>query len=195
MMDEGSPLIPVPLTFNTSRPSTFPKFFGNLSSLEQPDKLRVFRDIKLHIALGRLERFLHPLRSNLVRLVKCSNNNDRSFITVPLKQSSDNRDIFPIISGNFFSLEQPLRSIISRASKLILWGRLLRHLQPFKSIWISCLRSPRDAQIVHSLVQRRRISCLSFGIPLRSGISIKFWESLRSMSFNSFKICYKPINN
>ena len=120
MMDEGSPLIPVPLTFNTSRPSTFPKFFGNLSSLEQPDKLRVFRDIKLHIAIGRLERFLHPLRSNLVRLVKCSKNNDRSFIIVSLKQSFDKRDIFPIISGNFFSLEQPPRSIISRASKLIL---------------------------------------------------------------------------
>ena len=133
MMDEGIPLIPVPLTFNTSRPSTFPKLSRNLSSLEHPDKLGVFRDIKLHIALGRLERFLHFLRSNFVRLVKCSNNNDRTFRTLSLKQSSDKRDIFPLISRNFFSLEQPPRSIISSDSKLILWGRLLRHLQPFKS--------------------------------------------------------------
>ena len=84
MMDEGSPLIPIPLTFNTSRPSMFPKISGNLSSLEQPDKLRVFRDIKLQIALGKLVRFLHSLRSSFVRLVKCSNNNDRSFITVKI---------------------------------------------------------------------------------------------------------------
>ena len=98
------------------------------------------------------------------------------------------------ISGNFFSFEQPLRLKNSRASKLILWGRLLRHLQPFKSNRISLLRSPRDACILYSLVQRWRINCLRFGAPLRSGISIKFWESLRSMSFNSFKIYYKTRN-
>ena len=121
--------------------------------------------------------------------------NGRSFIAVSLKQSFDKHDIFPTISGNFFSLEQPPRSKISSASKLILWGRLLRHLQPFRSNRISCLRSPRDAWILYSLVQRRRINFLRFGAPLRSGISIKVCESLRSMSFNSSKFCYKPINN
>ena len=134
----------------------FPSSLAICQVLNSQINWEFFRDIKLHIALGRLERFLHSLRSNFVRLVKCSNNNDRSFITISHKQSSDNRDIFPIISRNFFSLEQPPRSIISIASKLILWGRLLTHLQPFKSNWISCLRSPRDAQIIYSLVQRRR---------------------------------------
>ena len=173
----------------------FPKFPGNLSSFEQSDILRVFRDVKLQIAIGRLERFLQSLKSKSIRLVECSTNNDGSFIAVSLKQSFVKHDIFSTISGNFFNFEQPPRSKYSRASKLILWGRLLRHLQPFKSNQISRLRSPIDAWIIYSLVQRRRINCLRFRAPLRSGISIKFRESLKSMSFNSFKICYKPVNN
>ena len=64
MMDEDSLLIGVPLTSSSSRPSTFPRFSGNFTSLEQPDKLRIFRDIKLQIAIGRLKRFLQPFRSN-----------------------------------------------------------------------------------------------------------------------------------
>ena len=125
MVDEGSSLIAVPLTSSSSRPLRFPRFSGNFTCLEQPDKLRVFRDIKLQIASGRLERFLQPFRSNP----------------------------------------------------------------------ISFLRSPTDAWILYSLVQRWRINFSRFEAPLRSGISIKFWESLRSMSFNLSKICYKPINN
>ena len=195
IMDEGRLVIAVPLKSNSSKLSIFPKFSGNLSSFEQLDKLRVFRDIKLQIAIGRLERFLQSLRCNSIRLVECISNNDRSFIAVSLKKSFDKRGIFSTISGNFFSFEQPLRLKNSRASKLILWGRLSRNLQPFKSNRISLLRSPRDACILYSLVQRWRISCLRFGAPLRSGISIKFWESLRSMSFNSFKIYYKTRNN
>ena len=118
--DEGRSVIAVPLKFNTSKPSIFPKFSGNSSSFEQPDKLRVFRDIKLQSAIGRLERFLQSLRSNSIRLVECITNNDRSFIAVSLKQSFDKRGIFSTISGNFFSFEQPLRLKNSRASKLIL---------------------------------------------------------------------------
>ena len=125
MMDGDSPLRVVSLRFSSSRPSRFPRFSGNFTSLEQPDKLRVFRDIKLQIALGRLERFL----------------------------------------------------------------------QPFISNWISFLRYPIDAWILYSLVQLWRINFSRFEAPIRSGISINFWESLRSMSFNSFKICYKPISN
>ena len=118
--DEGRSVIAVPLKFNTSKPSIFPKFSGNSSSFEQPDKLRVFRDIKLQIAIGRLERFLQSLRCNSIRLVECISNNDRSFIAVSLKKSFDKRGIFSTISGNFFSFEQPLRLKNSRASKLIL---------------------------------------------------------------------------
>ena len=122
--DKDSPIV-VPLTFSSSSASRFPRFFGNFTSLEQSHKLRVFREIKLQIALGRLERFL----------------------------------------------------------------------QPFISNWISFLRYPIDAWILYSLVQLWRINFSRFEAPLRSGISINFWESLRSMSFNSFKICYKPISN
>ena len=123
MEDENRPLIGVLLTFNSSKPSRFPRFSGNFT--EQLDKLRLFRDINLQIALGRFERFLQPLRSN----------------------------------------------------------------------WISFLRYPTDEWILHSLVQFWRINFSRFETPLRSGISINFWEQLKSMRFNSFKICFKPINS
>ena len=101
---------------------------------------------------------------------------------------------FPKFLGNFTSLEHKLR--VFRDIKLqIVLGRLERFLQPFRSNWISFLRSPTDAWILHSLVQFWKINFSRFEAPLRSGISINSWESLRLMSFNSFKICFKPINN
>ena len=119
-MDEGNSFIAVLLPSSSSRPSIFPKFSGNLSSFEQSDILRVFKDVKLQIEIGRLERFLQSLRSKSIRLVERSTNNDGSFIAVSLKQSFDKRDIFFTISRNFFNFEQPPRSKNSRASKLIL---------------------------------------------------------------------------
>ena len=132
-MDEGNSFIVVLLPSSSSKPSIFPKFFGNLSSFEQSDILRVFKDVKLKIEIGRLERFLQSLRSKSIRPVECSTNNDGSFIAVSLKQCFDKRDIFFIISGNFFNFERPPRLKNSRASKRILRGRLSRHLQPLKS--------------------------------------------------------------
>ena len=69
MEDKNSSLIAVPLTSNSSKHSRFPRFSGNFTSLEQPDKLRVFRD-KLQIAIGRLERFLQPFRSNRISFLR-----------------------------------------------------------------------------------------------------------------------------
>lgn len=212
--EEGSAFIAVPLTSSTSRSSRFPKFSGSSSSFEQPDKMRVFRDVIVQVASVRLERFLQFLRLKKVRPIKCSTDDgnssiavsfkynsvkcdifptisgnffnfeqpDRvrvfkkiqlqqtprlerflqsfrlkkvrlvkfcadagnSFIAVLSKSSFDKHDIFPTISGNFFSLEQPERSKTSRDSILILGGRISRHLQPFKSNLISHLRFPRD---------------------------------------------------
>ena len=64
--DEGSLVIAVPLTSSSSSPSIFPRFSGSSSSFEQPDKARVFKDVKLQMAFGRLERFLQCLRSNVI---------------------------------------------------------------------------------------------------------------------------------
>ena len=105
LIDEGYPFIAVPLTFSSSKLSRFPQFFGNSLIFEHPDKVRIFRDIKL-----------------------------------------------------------------------ILLGRLLRHLQPLRSSWISRLRFPRDAWILDSLVQPQRINFFKFGDLLKFGVSIKFWE-------------------
>ena len=130
---------------STLRPLIFPKSSGSSLSYEHPDKERILRDIEQQQAFERLERFLQSLRSNLISPVKYFVDIDKSFIALPLKQSSDKRGIFPTISGNFFSLEQPTRSRISSASKLILGVRLSRLLQPFRSNRIRHLRFPRDA--------------------------------------------------
>ena len=76
----------------------------------------------------------------------------------------------------------------------LVW-KALRHFQPFRSNRISFLRFPRDEWIYDSLVHPWRIKCLRFGAPRRSGVLIKFWDSLKSMSFNSSKVYYKIILN
>ena len=80
--EEGNSIIAVSLTSSSSRPLIFPKFSGSSLSFEHPDKVRIFKDIKQQQTFGRLERFLQPLRSNLIRPVKCSIDNGRSFIAV-----------------------------------------------------------------------------------------------------------------
>ena len=114
---------------------------------------------------------VHPPRDRTLRFFKRMID-EGSPIAVPLTFSSFRPSRFPM----FF-------------------GRLERFLQPFRSNWISFLRSPTDAWILYSPLQLLRITFSRFKAPLRSGIAINFWESLRSMSFNSFKICFKPINN
>ena len=85
LIDVGNAFIAVLLTSSISKPSRFPKFSGSSSIFEQLDKMRIFRDIKLQYALGKLERFLQSLRSNLIRPVTNSTDNDRSFIGVSFK--------------------------------------------------------------------------------------------------------------
>ena len=113
----------------------------------------------------------HPPIHSFLRFLKRLKDKD-SLIAVPFTFSSSRPSRFP----RFF-------------------GRLEMFLQPYRSNWISFLRSTTDAWILYSPVQLLRITFSRFKAPLRSGISINFWEWLRSMSFNSFKICFKPINN
>ena len=103
---------------------------------------------------------------------------------------------FKRLKDNCSPIAVPLTFSSSRPSRFPrFFGRLERFWQPFRSNWISFLRSTTDAWILDSPVQLLRITFSRFKAPLRSGISINFWEWLRSMSFNSFKICFKPINN
>lgn len=70
--DDGSSLMADLFTSSSLRPVRFPKFFGNLLSLEQPDRVSDFRDVKRQMESGRLKRDLQSLRFNRVRPVKCS---------------------------------------------------------------------------------------------------------------------------
>ena len=83
LIDVGIRFIAVPLMSISSKPLRFLKFSGNSSIFEQPNKVRIFRDIKQ--AFRRLERFLQSLRSNSIRPVTCSATNGRYFIGVLFK--------------------------------------------------------------------------------------------------------------
>ena len=48
----------VPLTSSSPEHSIFAKFFDSSLSFEQPDKVRIFRDIEQQQAFVRYERFL-----------------------------------------------------------------------------------------------------------------------------------------
>ena len=62
--NDGSSLMEVSLTSSTLKPVRFPNFFGNLSSLEQPDRVSDVRDVKQQMVSGRLKRDLQFLRFN-----------------------------------------------------------------------------------------------------------------------------------
>ena len=49
----------------------FPNSSGNTSSFKQPDKLRVLRDFKLEMLLGRFLTFLHPSKFSKTSFSKC----------------------------------------------------------------------------------------------------------------------------
>ena len=83
---------------------------GNDFSFLHPQRLSASRDLKLSMLLGRHSRYLQLLRSNKVRAVKHSIDEDSTFlIAVPRKLSSDRLFIIPVNFGNELSFEQPER--------------------------------------------------------------------------------------
>jgi hypothetical protein len=58
--EDGSCLIAVPSASNFVKAIIFPNSSGNLSTFKQPDKLKVSRDFKFEMLLGRFLKFLHP---------------------------------------------------------------------------------------------------------------------------------------
>ena len=108
--DDDSSLIAIPVTSSFSRHLRFPRFVGNLFSLEQPDGVSVFKDVKQQMLSGRLKRDLQSLRFNRVRSVKCFIDNGSPYIAFLAKTRCGKRDIFPIISGKFFNLKQEIPS-------------------------------------------------------------------------------------
>ena len=137
----------------------------------QPDRVRILRDVKLQMALGKLKRFLQSWRFNTVRPVRCLIDDGSSSMKVPSRWSSNKFVMSVSISGNFLSFEQPDR-----------FNR------------ISCLRPPTDGCNSCKLGQPWKISLSIFGNPVKSGVRIKYSELLKSMSFNQSKFCDKTIS-
>ena len=159
-----------------------------------PDRMRVLRDIKLQITLGKLERFLQSWRFNKVKPVRCLIDDGSSSMAVLSKESSNMLVMFLPIFGNFLSFEQPDRIKNLRVLKLISCGRFSRRLQSFRFNKISRLRPPTESCNACNPVQPWKINLSIFGNPLKLGVWHKFWESLRSMSFSLSKFWDKTIS-
>ena len=102
--------------------------------------------------------------------------------------------MFLPIRGNFLNLEQPDRIKVLRDSKLSSYGRFLRHLQSFRFNRISLLRPPTEGCNTRNLVQPWKFSLSIFENPVKSGVRVKFWESLKSMSFSFPNFCDEKIS-
>jgi hypothetical protein len=68
--EDGSCLIAVLSKNNRVKAIIFPNSSGNLSSFKQLDTLRVSRDFKFEMLLGRFLKFLHPSKFSRVSLFR-----------------------------------------------------------------------------------------------------------------------------
>jgi len=188
-MDAGNCLIEVPLTSNSSKLSTFPKFSGIYLSSEQPDRSSFLRDFKQPMLLGMLSRFLQLFMLNRPKPIKWWIDEDSFVIPVSSKRSTVKQFMFPTISGNFSSFEQPSRVQTLSDSISRLFGRILILLHFTRFTYWSFLWCASDGWTSDKLVHPSRIRLSRFRIPVRSGVLIKFSELLRLMIFKLTALC------
>jgi hypothetical protein len=68
--EDGSCLIAIPSASNSVKAIIFPNSSGNFSTFKQPDKLKVSRDFKFEMFLGRFLKFLHPSKFSEMSLFR-----------------------------------------------------------------------------------------------------------------------------
>ena len=143
--------------------------------------------------LGRHSRFVQPLRSKKARAVKHSIDEGSTFsIAVQLKPSSDRLFIIPVNFGNKLILVQKERSRTVRdCITADMQGRSVRDAQCPRSKYLSLLSCPIDGWISTNRLHLRSLSSSRFGTPEKSGVLMRYRESLRSMYFKFFESCYQ----
>ena len=153
------------------------------------------RDLKLSILLERHSRFVQKLRSNKVRAVKHSIDEGSSLlISVKPKLSSDRLFIIPVNFGIVLIFEQSQRSRTLRDSiSADMLGRSVRDSHFHRCKYLSLLSCPIDGWISTKLTHPERFSSSSLGTPEKSGVLIRFRESLRSMNFKLNEHCTQKI--
>ena len=163
---------------------------GRWVSFEHPITTSFSSDIKLSMLRGRHVRYWQSLRLNKVRAVKHSIDEGSFSIAVLSKWSSDRLLIIPLNSGIFpiFGQPQSLR-ILSDSISLDMLGRSVRETQYSRSKTISLLSCPIDGWISTKLLHQLRCNLSSLGTPLKSGVSIRSSEYLRSKHFKLSKYC------
>lgn len=110
---------------------------------------------------------------------------------MPLSSISNTHreSMFPIISGKFSSLLQPLRIRIIRDFILIFGGKFARleHLE--RSNVTSLLRNPIEGSTSIKLVQPLRSKYFRFSIPEKSGIFSRNPQSVKFRDVSFAKFC------
>ena len=117
----------------TSRHGILSRSSGNLSSFEQPSRLRTSRNLKLQMLFGRPSRFLQLSKYKLRRPSRSSIDDGSSFIAVLSKLSLSSFPILRLIFGKLVSCEQPLQWSMKRCFNL--WmspGRFSSLTHPIK---------------------------------------------------------------
>ena len=100
-MEEGTSFMAVQHKFSSSKPFTFPIFFGKLPNFKHPKRSIELSNFKLQMVLGRRTRFMQYLSANEVRLVKCSIDEGSSSISALLKSSTSRPLTIHRFSGKF----------------------------------------------------------------------------------------------
>ena len=169
LIEEVTSCMPVPLTLSSAKHCRLPRSSGNFLSSEQPERVRVSRDVSSQMLCGRLASFLQFLRFKKTSLFRLPIDEVSSLIAVPSKERSDKSSRIPwTTSGNFW-----------------------RFVQPSKFRKISSLRAPMDGWSLIKLVQPFRIILLSFGAAEKSGVLVRCWEWLSLMNFNFLNACQR----
>ena len=122
--------------------------------------------------LGRYLRFVQELRSNMVRAVKPSIDEDGTFlIAVRHNIRFDRLFIIPVNFGNELITGQSSRSRSVRdCISAVMVGRSMSDLQCFRCKYLSLLSCPIDGWISTKLSHPERSSFSSIGTPEKSGV-------------------------
>ena len=100
-MEEGTSFMAVQHKFSSSKPFTFPMFFGKLPNFKHPKRSVELSNFKPQMVLGRHTRFLQYLSVNEVSLVKRSIDEGSSSISALLKSSTSRHLTIHRFSGKF----------------------------------------------------------------------------------------------
>ena len=165
-----------------------PRFSGNLSQFEHPERSRQSSKFKLKMVLGRHRRFLQSLSLYKVRAVRPSVDDCSSFYVVLLTATFLRPFRFPRFSGKLSQFEHPERSRHSSWFKLqMVLGRHLRFLQSSKIRKVRVVKPSIDDGSSLIVVPLKKSILRPLKFPKFNGKLSQFEHPRRSRHSSNFK--------